>query len=69
MKNVIISALCAYIFYGFCEVRSVLVPIITFLLVWFICAGIDEEIEDFKRSVRRGQRLNNRINTMKGVER
>lgn len=69
MKNIIISALSAYIFYGFCEVSNVLIPVMAFLLVWFICAGIDEEITDFKRSVKRGQRLNNQIDTMKGVER
>lgn len=68
MKNIIISALSAYVFYGFCEVRHFMIPIMAFLLVWAVCAGIDEEIYDFQQSVMRGQRLNNKINRMKGVK-
>lgn len=68
MKNVIISALSAYVFYEFCEVKHFMIPILAFLLILVTCAGIDEEIYDFQESVKRGQRLNNKINRMKGVK-
>ena len=67
MKNIIISALGAYIFYGFCEIRHFMIPIVVFFLFWAIVAEIDESISDFKRSVRKGQRLNRTIDQMKGV--
>lgn len=67
MKNAIIAALGTYIFYGFCEVRHFLIPIVAFLIFFALLCEVDEEIEDFNRSVRRGQRLNRRIDQMKGV--
>ena len=67
MKNVIISALGAYIFYSFSEVKNLAVPVLVFFLIMAIVFEIDELLDDFKRSVRRGQRLNKRIDNMKGV--
>lgn len=67
MKNMIISALCTYIFYGFCEVRNFLIPVVVFLLFLTIFSEIDELITDYQRSVRNGQRLNRKIEQMKGV--
>lgn len=65
MKNIIIAALGAYIFYGFCVVRSIVIPFIAFGLFWVIVEGIDEEIADFKKSVKRGQELNKAIDRAK----
>lgn len=62
MKNIIISVLASYIFYGFCTVRSLAIPVVTFLLVFLLLCEIDEQIEDFKRMVRRWDRINRRIN-------
>lgn len=67
MKNIIISALSAYIFYGFCDVKNLMIPVLAFVLVWVLCAETDEQVNDFMHSVKRGQKLNNRINKMKGV--
>ena len=67
MKNVIISALSAYIFYSFCEVRSLLIPFCVFFLFLALVAEIDESISDYRRKVRKGQRLNKIIDQMKGV--
>ena len=67
MKNVIISALTAYIVYGKCEIKHLWIIPITFLIVWGMCADVDEQIKDLKRSIKRGQRLNQDIEKMKGV--
>ena len=67
MKNVIIAALGAYIFYGFCVVRHFIIPIVAFLLFWVMVEAIDEEIKDYVRRVRRGKRLNKIIDKAKGV--
>lgn len=69
MKNLIIASMGAYIFYGFCEMRRIPATIIMFLLIWIMFMDIDEQIADFKKSVRRGQRLNNNIDRMKGARR
>ena len=68
MKNAIIAALGAYIFYGFCEVRHLIIPFIVFLLFWVVIEDIDESIRDFKRKVRRGERLSKIIDILKGGE-
>lgn len=67
MKNVVISALCAYIYYDLCVVKYIWLAVVVFLLVWLTIAEAEETIKDFNGSVRRGQRLNKRINDMKGV--
>lgn len=67
MKNIIISALFAYIFYGFCEVRHLIILVVAFLLFLVIVMETDEIIADYKRTVRKGQRLNRKIDQMKGV--
>lgn len=67
MKNIIISALCAYIYYDLCIEKYIWLAVVVFLLVWMTIAEAEEIIKDFNGSVRRGQRLNKRINDMKGV--
>ena len=61
MKNMIIAALSAYIFYSFCEIRNLLIPVTMFLLVWIACQETDEIIHDFQKSVKRGQRLQRKL--------
>ena len=61
MKNMIIAALSAYIYYGFCEIKNLIIPVMMFLLVWVACQEIDEIIHDFRESVRRGQKLQRKI--------
>ena len=67
MKNMIISALLTYIFYSFCVIRNLFIPVVAFFLFLVIIAEIDELIEDYHRTVRKGQRLNRIIDEMKGV--
>lgn len=67
MKNVIISALSAYIFYGFCEVKDLLTTGIMFLLILILLLDADERLAEFRLSVRRGKRLNKKIDKMKEV--
>lgn len=62
MKNIIIAAYSSYFFYGFCVVRHWAIPIMAFFLFWLIIAETEELINDYKRSVKRGQRLNRKIN-------
>jgi len=62
MKNMIIAAMAAYIFYGFCEIRQPLIPVAVFLIFWFLIGAVEAEVNDFRESVRRGERLNRRIN-------
>ena len=67
MKNAIIAALGTYIYYGFCVEKSIVIPIIVFFLFWALVEEIDEDIKDFKRKVKRGERLSKIIDTMKGA--
>lgn len=67
MKNAIIAALGAYIYYGFCVEKSIVIPFIVFFLFWALVEEIDEDIKDFKRKVKRGERLSKIIDTMKGA--
>ena len=53
MKNAIIAALAAYIFYGFCVVRNIAIPFIVFALFWVMIEEIDEDIADFKKYLKR----------------
>ena len=61
MKNFIIAILTAYIFYGLCEVKSVLACGILAGVVWFILEDIDEQIRERREIVRRGRRLKRKI--------
>jgi hypothetical protein len=67
MKNMIIALMAAYIFYGFCVIRNPIIPVIAFVLFWVIIAEAEELVKDFRDSVKRGERLNRRINRVKGV--
>ena len=67
MKNMIISALVTYIYYSFCVIRNLFIPVVAFFLFLVIIAEIDELIEDYQKTVRKGQRLNRIIDEMKGV--
>lgn len=67
MKNMIIAAMAAYIFYGFCEIHHPAIPVMVFLLFWAIIACIEDVVVDFQKSVKRGEKLNRRINRAKGV--
>ena len=67
MKNAIIAALGTYIFYGFCVVKSFILPFLLFIVFWLMIWAIDEEIKDYLRMVRRGKRLNKIIDKAKGV--
>ena len=68
MKNMIIASMSAYIFYGFCEIKSIPATVMMFLLIWILFEETDEQIRDFKLSVKRGQRLNDNINELKNKE-
>lgn len=68
MKNMIISALGAYIFYGYCERYNMIGTAIMFFLLWFLVSDIDEISKDYMRSIKRGKRLNGKINKAKGVK-
>ena len=68
MKNIIISILSAYIFYGFCEVDKLPTSIIWFFLTLAIVMYCEEAGKSFMRSWKRGKRLNNKINKAKGVK-
>ena len=67
MKNAIIAALGTYIFYGFCVVKSFILPFLLFIVFWLMIWAIDEEIKDYLRMVRRGKSLNKIIDKAKGV--
>lgn len=67
MKNMIISALGAYIFYGFCEIYRIPGAVAMFFLLWALAAEIEEIATDYMRSMKRGKRLNGKINNAKGV--
>ena len=62
MKNAIIAALITYVFYtDFCVIKLwYLIPLM-FLVFWGLIASVDELINDYKKQVRRGQRLQNKL--------
>lgn len=67
MKNIIISLMGSYIFwFRFCEVKNPAIPVIVFFLCWGIAAEIEEQVNDFKKSLKRGEKLNDQINRIKG---
>ena len=62
MKNLIISILSTIIFYTqFCVIKMPLVMPVFTLSVWMIIAEIDEIISDYKKSVKRGEKLQRSI--------
>lgn len=56
MKNIIIAALAAYIYYGFCEVRNIIIPFVAFALFLVIVEEIDQDIADYKKK-RKGRKI------------
>lgn len=68
MKNIIISIMSAYIFYGFCEENRISTSIIWFFLTLAIVMYCEEVGKSFARSWKRGKRLNGKINKAKGVK-
>lgn len=68
MKNIIISIMSAYIFYGFCEVNKIPASIGWFFLTLALVAWCEEVGTDFAKSVKRGKRLNGKIENAKGVK-
>lgn len=62
MKNLIISVLATFIFYTqFCEVKLPYVMPMLALMIWGLLTEVDCYIEDYKRSVKRGEHLQRRI--------
>jgi hypothetical protein len=62
MKNLIIAILATIIFYTqFCVIKMPLVMPVFTLSVWMIIAEIDEIISDYKKSVKRGEKLQRSI--------
>lgn len=62
MKNLIIAILSTIIFYTqFCVIKMpVVMPVFT-LVVWVLLCGVDEFMEEYMKSVRRGMRLQNHL--------
>lgn len=62
MKNLIIAVLSTIIFYTqFCEIKiPYIMPVFT-LCVFIIASGIDEAIYDYRRSVKRGEKLKRKL--------
>ena len=48
MKNLIISAMGAYIFYGFCEVRHIIILFAAFVLILEIIVEVEKIIKELK---------------------
>lgn len=58
MKNAIIAAMATYIFWtDCCVIRPIAALPIIFLVFWLLIAEIDEQIRDYKRAKRKGERL------------
>ena len=67
MKNIIISILATIIFYTqFCVIKMWYVMPVFALCVWLTIAEIDCVIEDYKETVRRGQKLQRKIKRLGG---
>lgn len=65
MKNIIIAALTTYVFWtDFAEIHPLPILPLLFVTFWFIIAGIDELIVDYKHTIRKGQRLQRKIKRM-----
>ena len=65
MKNIIIAALTTYVFWtDFAVIHPVVALPMLFVTIWFIIAGIDDLISDYKNRIRKGQRLQRKIKRM-----
>jgi hypothetical protein len=56
MKNIIIAALGSYIYYGFCEVRNIIIPFIAFALFLVTIEEIEQDIADYNKK-RKGRKV------------
>ena len=65
MKNIIIALLTTYIFWtDFCVIHPLPVLPLMFVAFWLMIAWIDDLIDDYRQTIRRGQRLQRRIRKM-----
>lgn len=65
MKNMIIAALMTYIFWtDICVIHPLPVLPMIFATFWLMIAGIDDLMDDYRQTIRRGQRLQRRIRKM-----
>ena len=65
MKNIIIAAFATYVFWtDFAVIHPVVAFPMLFVTIWFIIAGIDDLISDYKNRIRKGQRLQRKIKRM-----
>lgn len=65
MKNMIIAALMTYIFWtDICVIHPLPVLPMIFGAFWLMIAGIDDLMDDYRQTIRRGQRLQRRIGKM-----
>lgn len=53
MKNLIISALIGYIYYGICDIKSIPITIIFVLFFWALFSEVDKYLENFKKYIKR----------------
>lgn len=67
MKNIIISILATVIFYTqFCEVKMPMAMPFFALLVFLMLAEVDCLIDDYKRTIRRGEKLQHKLKQLEG---
>lgn len=65
MKNILIAALTTYIFWAdICVIRPLPVLPLMFVTFLMLIVGIDDLIDDYRKTIRRGQRLQRRIRKM-----
>ena len=65
MKNILIAILMTYIFWAdICVIHPLPVLPLMFVAIWLVIAGIDDLIDDYRKTIRRGQRLQRRIRKM-----
>lgn len=65
MKNILIATLMTYIFWAdICVIHPLPVLPLMFVAIWLMIAGIDDLIDDYRKTIRRGQRLQRRIRKM-----
>lgn len=65
MKNILIAALITYIFWtDVAVIHPLPVLPLMFVVFWLLIAGIDDLIDDYRKTIRRGQRLQRRIRKM-----
>lgn len=65
MKNILLALLITYIFWtDICVIHPLPVLPLMFFAFWLIITEIDDLIDDYIKTVRRGQRLQHRIQRM-----